>query len=199
MSLRTFVSQIGGWEEAGGIHSCGRGSECDGAVVASGKADGDLVSRPGRGQCIASFLGLLLVLFTMGCGRRPPHATPEGSVRELTERLQRLHGDPGDAKAIYDLLSQRARDNLLARAQRYSAATGKMIAPEAMIVPSRFQLHFEPQNYVAQIAGTHALVEVAGILPGHRAQVPCVFEDSAWRVDVALPPLPPVQKRPGSE
>ena len=103
------------------------------------------------------------------------------------------------AKAVYDLLSKRARENLAARAQRYSAATGKTIAPEAMIVPSRFQLRFEPQRYVAQIVGVHALVEVSGLLPGDRAEVPCIYEDTAWRVDLVLPPLPPVQKRPGSE
>lgn len=115
------------------------------------------------------------------------------------ERLRRLDGDPTDAKAVFDLLSHRARDNLTARAQRYSAATGKTIAPEAMIAPARFQLRFEPQRYTAQIAGIHALVEIAGLLSGQRALVPCVYEDNAWRVDLVLPHLPPVQMRPGSE
>ncbi|WP_231511856.1 hypothetical protein [Chondromyces apiculatus] len=120
-------------------------------------------------------------------------------MREFVERMRQLQGGPGDAKSVYELLSQRARDNLSARAQRYSAATGKMIAPEAMLVPSHFQLRFEPQHYTAQISGMHGIVEVAGILPSERAQIPCLFEDSAWRVDLMLPPLPAVQVRPGSE
>lgn len=156
--------------------------------------------RRGRRRALLA-LGCALACASVisGCGRRQPHATPDGTVRDLVERLRRLQGDPADARAVYELLSKRARDNLATRAQRYSAATGKTIAPEAMIVPSRFQLRFEPQRYVAQIAGIHALVEVSGLLPGERAQIPCIYEESAWRVDLVLPSLPPVQKRPGSE
>ena len=153
----------------------------------------------GRRGALIGLACAALALGAGGCGRRQPHATPDGSVRELVDRLRRLHGDPADAREVYELLSKRARENLASRAQRYSAATGKTIAPEAMIVPSRFQLHFEPQRYVAQIAGAHALVEISGLLPGERVQIPCIYEDAAWRVDLALPPLPPVQKRPGSE
>src|SRR5438067_9563633 len=94
-----------------------------------------------------------------GCGRRAPNATPDGAVRELVERLRRVHGDPGDAKAAFDLLSKHTQSNLATRAQRYSAASGKTIAPEAMIAPSRFLLQFEPQRYTARIAGGYALVE----------------------------------------
>jgi hypothetical protein len=133
-----------------------------------------------------------------GCGRRSASATPDGSVRELVERMRRLRGDPGDAKAAYELLSRRAKQNLTARAHRYSDASGKAIAPEAMIVPSRFLVRFEPQRYSAQISGSFARVEVVGLLVGERAQVPCVFEDGGWRVDLSLPPLPPLQMRPGS-
>jgi len=150
-------------------------------------------------RAAALALAGIVGLSAAGCGRRQPHSTPDGSVRELVERLRQLHGDPADAKVVYDLLSKRARENLAARAQRYSAASGKAIAPEAMIVPSRFQLRFEPQRYVAQIAGAHALVEVSGLLPGERAQIPCTYEESAWRVDLVLPSLPPVQMRPGSD
>jgi hypothetical protein len=153
---------------------------------------------PRRGTALACAF-VLLIAALGGCSRRPPNATPDGAVRELVERLRRLHGDPVDAKAAFELLSRRAKDNLAARAQRYSAATGKAIAPEAMISPSRFLLRFEPQRYVAQIAGVHALVEVAGLQPEERAQIPCIYEDAAWRVDLALPLPPPVERRPGSE
>ena len=141
---------------------------------------------------------LTLTLALGGCGRRAPNATPDGAVRELVERMRRLRGDPADARAAYALLSKRAQQNLTARAQRYSAASGKTIAPEAMIVPSRFAVRFEPQRYSAQTWATFARVEVLGLLAGDRAQVDCVLEDGVWRVDLGLPSLPPVQMRPGS-
>lgn len=141
---------------------------------------------------------LVLLVAVAGCSRRAPNATPDGAVRELVERLRRVEGDPADAKAAFALLSRAARENLGARAQRYAAAIGKPIAPEAMITPSRFVLRFEPQRYSARIAGASAAVEVTGLLPEQRAVVPVVYEDGGWRVDAVLPPLPPVQTRPGS-
>jgi hypothetical protein len=162
------------------------------------------MSRDGRAARLLRLTALLAVLGALlagsnGCSRRPPNATPDGAVRELVERLRRVQGDPTDAKDAYLLLSKRAQANLAARAQRYSAASGKSITPEAMIVPARFLLRFEPQRYrTAQTAGPHARVEILGISPGERAQIDCVFEENAWRVDLLLPPLPPVQMRPGS-
>jgi hypothetical protein len=144
----------------------------------------------------ALLLGAAVAL--CGCGRRAPSTTPDGTVRELVDRMGRVHGDPRDARAAFELLSKRAQQNLAARAQRYSAASGKAIAPEAMLVPSRMLLRFEPQTYAAQISGTHARVDVQGYGPAERAQIPCVFEDGGWKVDLALPPLPPLEMRPGS-
>jgi hypothetical protein len=151
----------------------------------------------------ASGYGALLLwavaLFALdGCGRRAPTTTPDGVVRELVERLQRVHGDPRDAHRAFELLSKRAQQNLGARAQRYSAASGKAIAPEAMLVPSRLLLRFEPQSYAAQVSGSHARVEVLGFSAADHAEIPCVFEDNGWRVDLALPPLPAVEMRPSS-
>jgi uncharacterized protein YbjT (DUF2867 family) len=141
---------------------------------------------------------ILLAAALAGCGRRAPTASPDGAVRELVERMRRIQGDPAEAKGAYELLSKRAQQNLVERAKRYSAASGKQIAPEAMIAPSRFLLRFEPQRYAAQIAGASARVEIVGLLAGDRATVPCVLEETGWKVDLALPPLPPVQMRPGS-
>lgn len=146
----------------------------------------------GRRQAIAALAAALLA----SCRSRAPGATPEGAVREFVERMRRVQGDPADAKAAYELLSNSARDNLKARAERYSAASGKAIAPEAMIVPSLFFLRFEPQRYHARISGTYALVEIQGLMPEDRAQIQCVFEDERWRVDLQMPPLPPIQTRP---
>jgi hypothetical protein len=145
-----------------------------------------------------TILPLLLAASLTACGRRAPTASPEGAVRELVERMRRMHGDPAEARAAYEILSRRAQQNLGARAERYSRASGKAITPEAMIAPSRFVLRFEPQRYTSRIGGTLATVNVVGLGPGDRASVPCVFEEGGWRVDLGLPPLPPVQMRPGS-
>ncbi len=130
------------------------------------------------------------------CSSRAPSATPEGTVKEFVERMRRVQGDPSDAKAAFELLSHDTQANLKARAERYSAASGKPMAPEAMIVPSLFLLRFEPQRYHARISGTHALVEAQGLLPEERAQIACVFEEERWRLSLPVPPLSPIQTRP---
>lgn len=135
---------------------------------------------------------------TSGCTPRPANATPEGAVREFIERMRIVGNDPSAAKAVFGVLSKRTRQNLGERAQRYSAASGKTIAPEAMIVPSRFTIRFEPQRMTSTVVGSHALVEVIGLAAEERARVPCVYEEDGWRIDLELPPLPAVQVRPGS-
>lgn len=141
-------------------------------------------------------LGWAATLVLAGCSADAPGETPEGVTRELVERLLRLRGASEDSARAFELLSNQARDNLGERARRYTDACGKQIAAAAMIAPSRFLLRFEPQSYEARIVGAHALVEVTGPLPNQRAEVPCVFEDGTWRVDLQLPLLPPVQTRP---
>lgn len=150
---------------------------------------GSLVPRFVRSAALA-------FLLVAGCSRKPVNVTPDGAVRELVERMRLVNGDPTNAKLAFELLSKRTRTNLTERAQRYSAASGKTITPEAMVVPSRFVLRFEPQRYTAQISGSQARVEVLGLAPEDRAVVACVYEDNVWRVDLSLPPLPPVQVRP---
>ena len=152
-----------------------------------------------RSARLVAIVGLSVALFAAGCDNRAPSATPEGAVREMVERMRRVQGDPADAKAAFELLSKNAQANLKARAERYSAASGKTIAPEAMIVPSFFLLRFEPQRYKAQISGTYALVEAQGLLPEERAQIPCVWEGERWRLDLPMPALPPIQTRPRDE
>lgn len=144
----------------------------------------------------ALVLAVGLASLASGCGTRAANATPEGAVREFVERMRRVQGDPADAKAAFDLLSNGAKANLKARAERYSAASGKAIAPEAMIVPSLFLLRFEPERYHAKISGSYALVEAQGLLPEERAQIPCVFEEEVWRLDLQVPPPAPIQTRP---
>jgi hypothetical protein len=149
---------------------------------------------PLRQLVIVAALGLAL-----GCEPTPFNETPEGAVRELVSLLRGFAGEERDAKALYDLLSERARANLQTRAERYGAASGKTIAPWAMLVPSRMMLSFVPQAYASQIVGKYALVDVVGVTPDQHAQVPCVIEDGLWRVDLVLPELPEVEQRPGME
>lgn len=139
---------------------------------------------------------MTLSLLVSACRSRSPSAAPESAVREFVERMRRVQGDPADAKAAFELLSKNAQANLKTRAERYGAASGKAITPEAMIVPSLFFLRFEPQRYRARISGTYALVEVQGLLPEERAQIQCVLEEEGWRLDLQMPPLPPIQTRP---
>ncbi|MEQ9319734.1 MAG: hypothetical protein RIF41_11290 [Polyangiaceae bacterium] len=144
-------------------------------------------------------LALALSGAALGCEPAPPSATPDGAVREFVERVNAFHGRDEDAQALYELLSDRAKENLQTRADRYGAASGKKIAPWAMLVPSRTILRFSPQLYQAQVVGKYALVDVVGVSPEAHAQVPCVLEEGMWRVDLVLPELPPVEHRPGLE
>jgi len=137
-------------------------------------------------------------VFGSGCTPRPANATPEGAVREFIERMRLVGSEPAAAKSVFAVLSKRTRQNLAERAQRYSAASGKTIAPEAMIVPSRFLIRFEPQRMTSTVVGSHALVQVLGLGPDEHAKVTCAYEEDGWRVELELPPLPAVQVRPGS-
>jgi hypothetical protein len=111
--------------------------------------------------------------------------------------MQRVHGNPDAAKSAFVLLSQPARANLEERARMATAATGRKMEPEQMIVTSRFALLFTPRQYKAKIAGERAIVEVTGLDSAREtASVPCVLEEDKWRIDLALPPPPPVEKRP---
>ncbi len=120
-------------------------------------------------------------------------------MREFIEIVRGFHGNEQDATTLFDLLSERAKQNLRSRADRYGAASGKKIAPSAMLVPSRMTPRFNPQAYTAQIVGKYALVDVIGVSAAQVAHVPCVLEDGVWRVDLVLPELPPMQHRPRSD
>lgn len=153
----------------------------------------------------ASFAPVRCALFAcalaavLGCSSPPPDATADGAVRELLERLRRLEGNPADARAAYELLSSETKENLVARAKRYSAASGRHIAPELMLAPASFVQRFEPRELEVRIQGRYAIVTALGPSPSHRAEIPCVYEDGAWRVRIELPPLPPVEVRSRDE
>ncbi|MFO0552146.1 MAG: hypothetical protein U0271_27415 [Polyangiaceae bacterium] len=131
------------------------------------------------------------VLLVGGCSREAPNATPEGAVTALIEHLRRLDGGAAEAKAAFDLLSKDTQDNLIERAQRYSAASGKHIAPEMMLAPASFTERFEARQLVSEIRGGYAVVRAKGLLPEESAEIHCVYEREGWRVHLDLPPLPP--------
>lgn len=139
---------------------------------------------------------LLASTLALGCRREAPNATPEGAVRELAFRLRGLDGSAVNAKAAFVLLAKETRDNLIARAERYSAASGKHIEPEMMLAPASFIEHYEAQRIETESHGEYALVKVKGLLPEQEAVIPCVREEGLWRVKMTLPPLPPVVTRP---
>ncbi len=136
-------------------------------------------------------------LLGVACARKPPDATPEGAVRELLARMERVDGDAASARAAFELMGGTTRASLRERARRASAASGRPVEPWDMIAPSRFALRFHPQQMHARITGAQATVEVTGLEPStEHASVACVLEGDAWRIEIALPPLPPVEKRP---
>ena len=68
-----------------------------------------------------------------------------------------------------------------------------------MIAPASFIERFEAHELRAEIVGAHARVVAVGMLPGERAEIPCVYEDGGWRVQLELPPLQAVELRPRDE
>ena len=130
-------------------------------------------------------------------GRKSPEVTPEGTVREFLDRIERIETDPVEARAVYELLSARTKANLVDRARRASTTSGKEIGPQEMLAPGRFSLRFEPRKMHARIADDRAIVDVVGIDPEtDRAEVPCLLENGRWRLEIPLPPLPAVERRP---
>lgn len=144
-----------------------------------------------------SWLLFGLSALTPACEREQVDTHPEQVVKEFVARMRRVHGDPKNARAAYELLWSEARSNLAERAKRSSAIAGREVAPEEMLAPSRFSLNIEPKRYTARVSGDWALVTVTGgDGPSTREhQVRCVREDGRWRVVLEIPPLAPIQVR----
>ncbi|HEX9298016.1 MAG TPA: hypothetical protein VF881_19385 [Polyangiaceae bacterium] len=150
-----------------------------------------------QGQLGWAALAFSLLVGMAGCARKAADLTPEGAVRDLLDRIDRVEADPVQARAVYELLSSRTKANLVERARRASTTSGRAVPPEEMLAPGRFSLRFEPRKMHARIAESRAVVDVIGIDPEtDRAEVPCVLEEGRWRIEIPLPPMPPVEKRP---
>lgn len=109
-------------------------------------------------------------------------------------------GSPSQAKEAYALLGPAARANLQERASRASLAQGRRVEPWEMLAQGRFGLKFRPKAMRATVTGDTASVEIEGDDPTvDHATVRCAREGAVWRVEPDLPPLPALQRRPGTE
>jgi hypothetical protein len=136
-----------------------------------------------------------LVIASSACEREAVDSSPELVVDAFIERMKGVHGDPERGRLAYELLWAEGREALAERARRATAAAGRPIGPEEMLVPSRFSLAFEPRRVTAETKGKWSRVTVIGSNPNEVAEVSCVNEDGHWRVAVEFPPLPTIEQR----
>src|SRR3954462_4270897 len=105
------------------------------------------MNRSGVTKPAFALAGALFGATLMGCTRQTSDDTPERAVQEFVDRMQRVHGDASKSRAAYELLAAPARANLEERARRASATSGRSVAPEEMLAPSRFFLSFQPRSW----------------------------------------------------
>lgn len=139
--------------------------------------------------------GLLLLGVSLGCAQHAEEGSPERAVQEFIDRMQRVHGDVQKSKAAFDMLAAEARTKLEERAERASAAVGRVVKPEEMLAPSRFYLSFQPRAWSSRSGPGWAVVTVEGESAKERREVRCLQENGEWKVVLELPDLPPVERR----
>jgi hypothetical protein len=147
-----------------------------------------------RHRVIAGCLGLAQAM-TIACAQHSDEGSPERAVQEFIDRMQRVHGDAQKSKAAYDLLATDARAKLAERAERASAAVGRVVKPEEMLAPSRFYLSFQPRTWSSREGPGWAVVTVEGESPRERSEIRCLREQGEWKVVLDLPELPPLEHR----
>ena len=148
------------------------------------------------GSRLRSVLRACLILaLASACAQHSEDGSPERAVQELVERLQSVHGDAQKAKAAYDLLAADARAKLQERAERASAAVGRVVRPEEMLAPSRFFLSFQPRVWSSREGPGWAIVTVEGESSRERREIRCLRENGEWKVVLDLPELPPLERR----
>jgi hypothetical protein len=143
----------------------------------------------------ASVRVLLAFCAGLACTQHAEDGSPERAVQEFIDRMQRVHGDAQKAKAAYDLLAADARSKLEERADRASAALGRVVRPEEMLAPSRFYLSFQPRAWSSREGPGWAIVTVEGESSRERREVRCLREGGDWKIVLDLPDLPPIERR----
>jgi hypothetical protein len=138
---------------------------------------------------------MLVLCASLACTQHAEDGSPERAVQEFIDRMQRVHGDVQKARAAYDMLSADARAKLDERADRASAAVGRVVRPEEMLAPSRFYLSFQPRTWSSREGPGWAIVSVEGESSRERREVRCLREGGEWKIVLDLPDLPPVERR----
>ncbi len=129
-----------------------------------------------------------------GCQEEEATAGPGEVLQQFVTSMQRVHGSPEVAGEVVQMLWEPARKNLMERARRASALSGRELTPGEMIVPSWFALHVWSGDVDVRIDGTWAEVTCQGP-QGEQARARLVQEDGKWRVALELPPLSPIRHR----
>jgi hypothetical protein len=136
-----------------------------------------------------------LAVLVVACAQHSDEGSPERAVQEFIDRMQGVHGDAQKSRLAYDLLAAEARAKLEGRAERASAAVGRVVKPEEMLAPSRFYLSFQPRAWSSREGPGWAVVTVEGESSRERSEIRCLREQGEWKVVLDLPDLPPLEHR----
>ncbi len=125
----------------------------------------------------------------LGCAREGEPATPADTVGAFASAVEASASDTTARRRVYALLSHRAQESLAARAARASQVSGRAFEAWEMLAPGRARMliQYDPSATSTRVAGSRAVVTARG-RGGGVADVPLVFEEGRWRIDLALPP-----------
>lgn len=142
---------------------------------------------------------VLSVGFTIaaGCRGSQSPAKPKATVVAFARAVQSAQRNPENRRRVYELLSERGKEQLVLRAQLSSQVSGWLQQPWEMLAPGRIKLRVavESSGLTARVDGDRAWVTVRGV--GGVAEVPLVRENGVWKVDVNIPTME--QLRPGDD
>jgi hypothetical protein len=119
---------------------------------------------------------------------------PDDVLRSFVANMRQVHGEGQAGEAVFELLWKPARDNLIERARRASALSGRQLSPGELIVPSWFALHLALETTEVRIDGDWAEITVSDPSRGS-VQVRCKLEEDGWKVALELPPLAAIRQR----